>query len=294
MGERPMMIRSPICRLTALLTLLCPAAAWGLGTEELGNAPLSPANYTKWPGLVNVVNDPTRVYQFWVNGNENCYYTGSTDELNQTLASFAAAELEAHEVVLRPGPGTVKSFDGTKEFTIHWHLQIFGGIAGHLTTRDKGDQVWPVHPRLTIYTGSDIDLAKLKIPKEIKLVGLPELSKRARNGIASTDKTVRGWSAGVIAELDPYDKKNLAAVEKLLADEDDWVRLNAAGSIPRFGKPAATALPALKECLARPDKSLQERAQKAIDEIQEAADDAEKRKVYAEALAAIEKFLYAP
>jgi hypothetical protein len=277
--------------LLLLATLLLPGTAFGLGEETLGNAPLSEANYKDWPGLAAVVNDPARVYQSWVNGNENCYYTGTTAELNQALANIAAAELKVHEVVLRPGPGSVKNFDGTSEFTVNWHLHIFGGIAKHLTTLERGDQVWPVHPRLTIYVGGDVDLAKIEMPKGVKLIGLPELSARARKGIESKDKTVRGWSAGVIAEIDPHNKENLAAIAKLLGDDDDWVRLNAASSISQFGRQASSAVPALKECLKRDDKNLQERAQKAIEEIEAAPDTSEKQREHAAALERIERFI---
>lgn len=276
----------------AWMLLAAPAAtAWGLGTEELGNKPLSPANYVNWPGLVQVVNDPTRVYQFWVNGNENCYYTGNTDELNAALKNFAAADLKVHEVVLRPGPGSVKSFDQKSEFTVNWHLQIFAGIAGHQTTLDQGDQVWPKHPRLTVYVGGDIELAKIELPDNVKLVGLPELSARARKGIESSDKSVRGWSAGVIASIDPYDKQNQAAVEKLLKDDDDWVRLNAAGAISLFGRQAASAVPLLKDCLQRDHEQLRDRAAKAIETIESAPDRADKAREHATAVERIERLI---
>ena len=119
------------------------------------------------------------------------------------------------------------------------------GIAGHLTTLEKGDQVWNKHPRLTIHVGSDIDLAKLEIPAGREaLLNVSDLSARVRQGTESKDKTVRGWCAGVIAHLDARDAKNQAAIEGLLKDDDDWVRLNAAGSIPLFGAKAKSAIPA--------------------------------------------------
>jgi hypothetical protein len=279
-------------RLAAALSLtLLPGVAHALGTEELGNKPLSEANYTAWPGLAAVVNDPVRVYQYWVNGNENCYYTGNAEECNQTLANFAAATLKEHEVVLRPGPGSVKTFDRKSEFTVNWHLQIFGGIAGHMTTLERGADVWPKHPRLTIYIGGDIDLDKLAIPKNVTLVGLKELGARARRGIESDDKSVRGWSAGVIASIDPHDKENLAAVEKLLKDDDNWVRLNAAGAISMFGHPARSAIPLLKDCQERGDEQLQKRAAESIEKIEAAQPNVAEEAAHREAVAAIERFI---
>lgn len=275
----------------ALMALSVPTKVWALGEEQIGNEPLSDANYAKWPGLVEVVNDKARVYYSWVNGNENFYYFGTIDELNAALQNFAKADLKEHEVVLRPDAGKVGSFQGENKFTFQWHLQIMDGIAGHLTTRDKGDLVWNKHPRLTIHVGSDIDLAKLEIPKGVKLLDVTELSAQAREGTESKDKTVRGWCAGVIAHLDPHDTENQAAIESLLKDEDDWVRLNAAGSIPLFGAKAKSALPALKECLERKDEGLKASAQKAIETIESAKEDQEADKRHAESLDRIKRFI---
>ncbi|HEX5102948.1 MAG TPA: HEAT repeat domain-containing protein [Pirellulaceae bacterium] len=274
-----------------LLAVLAPARAWALGEEQVGNEPLSAANYVKWPGLAEVVNDRARAYYFWVNGNENFYYVGSVAELNAALKNFAAAELKEHEVLLRPDTGTVQSFQGDNKFTFNWHLQIMDGIAGHLTTLEKGDQVWNKHPRLTIHVSGDVALDKLDIPKGVKLLTVSDLSARARQGIESKDKTVRGWCAGVIADLNPRDAENQAALEKLLADEDDWVRLNAAGSIPLFGTKAKSALPALKGCLERKDEGLKTRAQKAIETIESAQEDAAADRAHAETMERIKKFV---
>jgi hypothetical protein len=262
-----------------------------LGEEQIGNEPLSAANYEKWPGLVDVVNDKARVYYSWVNGNENFYYFGTIAELNVALQNFAKADLKEHEVVIRPDAGKVGSFQGENKFTFQWHLQIFDGIAGHLTTLEKGYLVWNKHPRLTIHVGSDIDLAKLEIPKGVTLLDVTELSTRARQGTESKDKTVRGWCAGVIAHLDPRDADNQAAIEGLLKDEDDWVRLNAAGSIPLFGAKAKSALPALKKCLESKDEGLKTSAQKAIESIESAQADPEADQKRAAELDRIRKFI---
>jgi hypothetical protein len=266
--------------------------AWGLGEEQVGNAPLNEANYTAWKGLVDVVNDPARVYYSWVNGNENFHFAGDTEKLNAALKKFAAAEVEVKEVVLKPAPGETTSFHGERH-AFNWHLQIFGGIAAHMTTRDQGDQVWNKHPRLTVYVGGPIDLAKIEVPKEVKLVSIDELSARARKGITSTHQDVRGWSAGVIAHHDSFSAENLAAIEKLLADDKDWVRLNAAGAIVLFGAKAKPALPALKACLERKDEGLKTRAAESIEKIEAAQPDPEREREHAAAVAKIKAFVEA-
>ena len=275
------------------MALATPSRLWALGDEQVGNDPLSAANYAKWPGLVDLVNDKARAYYSWVNGNENFYYVGSIDELNAALKNFAKADLKEHEVVLRPDAGKVQSFQGENKFTFNWHLQIFDGIAGHLTTLEKGDLVWNKHPRLTIHVGDTIDLAKLEIPKGVTLLDVSELSARARQGTDSKDKTVRGWCAGVIAHLDARDANNQAAIEKLLKDDDDWVRLNAAGSISLFGVKAKSAIPALKECLESKDEGLKTSAQKSIDAIQAAKEDAAAERQHADTAEKIKKFVSA-
>jgi hypothetical protein len=274
-----------------LVLLLTPARLWALGEEQIGNEPLSAANYAKWPGLAEVVNDKARVYYSWVNGNENFYYFGTIDELNAALKNFAKADLKEHEVVLRPDAGKVKNFQGENQFTFQWHLQIMDGIAGHLTTQEKGDLVWNKHPRFTIHVGGDVDLAKLEIPKGVTLLDVSDLSARARQGTESKDKTVRGWCAGVIAHLDSRDAKNQAAIEGLLKDDDDWVRLSAAGSIPLFGAKAKSAIPALKSCLESKDENLKTRAQEAINTIEAAQEDAVGEREHAAASERISKFV---
>jgi hypothetical protein len=280
------------CALSAVsIVLFAPAPVLALGEEQVGNDPLPAASYAKWPGLVEVVNDKARAYYSWVNGNENFYYVGTVEELNAALQNFAKADLKEHEVVLRPDAGTVKSFQGDNQFTFQWHLQIFDGIAAHLLSLEKGDLVWAKHPRLTIHVGKEIDLAKLEIPKGVTLLDVTDLSAHARQGTESKDKTVRGWCAGVIAHLDPRDAKNQAAIEGLLKDDDDWVRLNAAGCIALFGAKARSALPALKECLESKDENLKTSAQNAIDAIESAKEDAAAEREHVEASERIRKFI---
>lgn len=277
-----------------LALLVVPTArCLALGEEQFGNEPLTETNYAAWKGLAEVVNDKSRVYYNWINGNENCYYAGGIDQLNAVLKKFAAADLAEHEVVLRPDAGVAGSFDEAKKTSFNWHLQIFGGIAAHLTTLDKGDLVWPKHPRLTIHATGEFDLAKLEVPQGIKLLTSEDLGVRARQGIESKAQNVRGWSAGVVAQLDSHDPANLAAVAKLLADDNDWVRLNAAGSIGLFGQQAKSAIPALKNCLERPDESLKTAAKQAIETIESAPDRTEEAQAHAAGLKKIKEFIAA-
>jgi hypothetical protein len=153
--------------------------AWALGTEESGNEPIAEANYTDWKGLAAVVNDKSRIYQNWVNGNEHFFYSGKAKELNAVLATFAKVEVENHVVVLRNGPATTKSFQGTV-IPYKWQLHLVGGIAKVKAVDDVEDLDWQKDPVLTIYLGDGIDLKSLELPEGVRLAVRKEDEKQKR------------------------------------------------------------------------------------------------------------------
>ncbi len=263
------------CLVLATVALCLPSRVWALGEEGFGNAPLNELNYRDWPGIMPLVNHPSRVYFTWVNGNEHLYYRGDAAALNDFLRKFAAREAKRHEVILRPGPGVVKSFNGEKTIAFTWNLHVQGGISRATTRLDLASLVWPTDPELTICVDRDLDLVKLEIPDKATLVTTAELGRRYREAIAkSSDTTVRGWGAGQLARIDPYSHQNMAAIAKLLDDKDNWVRLNAAGVLAVFGKKAAPLVPKLRESLGSGYKPLAEAAQRTIAAIKKAPDTA--------------------
>jgi hypothetical protein len=263
------------CLVFLALACCLPSSAWALGEEHFGNAPLNELNYRDWEGIMPLVNHPSRVYHTWVNGNEHFYYRGDLAALNDALRAFAAREAKLHEVVLRPGPGVVKSFNGVKTIPFGWNLHIQGGISRSTTRLHLASLIWPNDPVLTIYVDRDFDLGKLEIPDKVSLVTTPELGRRHREAIAkSSDTTVRGWGAGLLARIDSYSTENMAAIAKLLDDKDNWVRLNAAGALAVFGKKAAPLVPKLRESLISNDKHLAEAAQRTVATIEQAAETA--------------------
>ena len=262
----------PIRLTIAVLTLCLTSKAWPMGTEDFGDSPLSEMNYKDWPDIMPLLKSQTRVYHSWVNGNEQFYYQGDTKSVNNALQKFVAVKTEVRQALLRPGHGIVHSFNGIKVIRYNWNLDIGGGICQHLTTLDQGEKIWSKTPTMTICVGDDITLEKIEIPKGVSIVELADLSRRCRKALASNDKTVRGWGAGHLAWLDPYSVENLTSITKLLKDEDDWVRLNAAGAMATFGKKAESVLPILREMLATQNKQLKARIEKTIQEIQQAKD----------------------
>jgi hypothetical protein len=284
------------CVAALLLPLAWPAVAWAAGQEQFGSAPLLAANYPEWPRVVALVNDPARVYHWWVNGNEQCYYRGDTAALNAALANFARVGAEVHEVVIRPGPGRTRSFHG-KPVEFGWMLHLVGGISRHQTTLDRGPLVWSRHPMLHVFVVDDIRLDQLQVPEGVRLIGLGELKRRNVEALGSSDQTVRGWGAGHLAELDPYDERSASAIAKLLDDPDDWVRASAVSALASLGATAKSSLPALEGARAfrsGPYKEQYEkRTTKAVEEIRGAKADSAGEKSHREALRRIEEFLAA-
>jgi hypothetical protein len=260
------------CLTFAVLALCLPGKARALATEDFGNAPTSELNYKDWPGIMPVVSHSSRVYHWWCNGNEQFYYRGDTAALNDALKKFAASKANVHEVLLQPGPGIARSFRG-KTIPYDWNLHIIGGIARqHKKALPQADKVWSESPTMAVCIGGDITLEKIEIPEGVSIIDLDGLSRRCREGLSSKDKTARGWGAGELAGIDPYSDENLAAIAKLLKDEDEWVQQNAVGAVTRFGKKAESVLPVLREMLATQNKQLKDCVEKAIEQIQQAKD----------------------
>lgn len=277
--------------LFALTLLALPRGASALAMETFADQPINEGNYKEWPGLFPALDQESRVYSIWVNGHETLYYSGNTAALHTALLRLAAAGDLKSEVVLRPGPKTVKSLRGEKSFDCDWEFDLMGGISAHLMTRDKGELVWSKTPVLTIYTGGRIDFSKLDIPKSLKVTRLTAIKNRVKQGLTSKDQTVRGWGCGVLASLDPYDMESVKTLTGVLSDPVEWVRLNAVGSLETFGKKAESALPALRENLNSKDKSLKEAAARAIATIEAAQENRAAEKSFVDSMLRIDHFL---
>lgn len=275
-----------------MVALATCGSASALGTEELGNKPLNDANYTSWPGIMPVVNHPSRVYQQWVNGNELLFYAGDMTALNDTLQKFSRTGCKPLEVVLRPGPGVARTF-AQKPVSCQWRLQLMSRVSGYLLSRDRGKEVWPDHPVLTVYVGNGIELEKLVLPAGMQVTSLTTAKLRALGGFKSTDKTVRGWTAGQLVALDPYDEGSRDAIAAMLKDDDNWVRLNAAHSLVAFGKKALPVLPQLRDALATDDAMLREAVRKTIQEIEKAEGREALERSHNELSAQIDQFVAA-
>jgi hypothetical protein len=264
--------------------------AWALGTEDFGNKPLYEDDYGDWKGIMPVINHPNRVYHRWVNGGEGFYFRGNTKAFNDCLSKFAALDADVREVVIRPGPATTQTFDGNM-VSYDWQLELIGGISKHMTTLDRGSNIWSKWPTLTVLISNGIELKKIRIPEGVHVIELRDLKKRYREALLSKDKTVRGWGAGRLARLDPYDKQSIETIGGLLSDEDDWVRLNAVIALSVFGSKAQSMLPSLRECLTTNNESLRKQIEQTIPKIENARDTTQAEKQHGILLAEITKFV---
>src|ERR1700678_4556702 len=91
--------------LLTTLVLAFPSVVLALGQESFGNTPV--ANQPEWvKGVLDVVNQESRVYSMWVNGNENFFYRGNAQALNEALKKYRAVETGgARRLILLPGTG---------------------------------------------------------------------------------------------------------------------------------------------------------------------------------------------
>lgn len=275
------------------LVLLCSpnSLIWAAGTEDFGNKPLSEFDYGDWKGIMPVINHSNRVYHRWVNGGEGFYFRGNTQALNNYLRQFAAIDAGVREVVIRPGPATTWTFRGDY-VPYDWELELIGGISKHMTTLDRGSNIWSKWPTLAVFIGKGIELKKIRIPEGVRVIELRDLKKRHREALLSKDKTVRGWGAGCLARLDPYDKQSLATIAELLNDKDDWVRLNALVALSEFGSKAQSMLASLRGCLEATDNErLRKRVEQTIHKIENAKDTTQAEKQHGILLAEIAKFV---
>lgn len=279
-----------LCMSLVLASLLA-GPAWSMGTEELGNKPLSGANYKAWPGVIDVINDSHRVYQRWVNGNEMFFFQGDTEALNQALENLAKVKTDKVEVVLRVGPGQTTNFSGNKKIDFGWRLHLIGGIAAAMRREDQGELIWARHPVLSIYVGEKISLDTLKIPAKITVSHIGQLQQRYAKAMnESESKMVRGWACGEIAALDPFNSAAMYRIAKMLTDEDPWVRLNAASAIARYGAKAKPALKALRAAAEGDDEKLSKQAKASIEKIKAAKPDAEAEARHVDVVKAITRF----
>lgn len=163
-------------RYVALVMLVMLSVAWpgyGMGQEAWG--PDSDRGHptteqTDWPtGIAEVPRHDSRVYSWWVNGNEHFFFDANPDEVNELIGRFSKARMRDYEIWLKPGKGETKSFD-RKTVGYNVELQIVAGIVGYVKKEEAPAETH--EPVLTVYVDPDGDgglLDELRIPDNIIL-----------------------------------------------------------------------------------------------------------------------------
>jgi len=242
--------------------------ALGLAMETMGSdQPV--AEQVDWAeGVIDVVDLPSRVYSRWVNGNESFYYRGATEDLNATLRNFAAVKADVREVILRPGPGEARTWDGLR-VPCDWRVHVPSGIYLAMAKEEKGTRVFTKHATMTVFvSGGNIELEKLQIPAGVTVLELKDLVERYLAGLKSKDHDVRGQAAYLLGEMGPYVEEVILPLVEALKDENEYVRRCAAIGVGRMGARALAALPTLRQGLQDEDEHVREAFREAIAKIE--------------------------
>ncbi len=215
-------------RVTTILIALgaLNSPAWARGEESFGNSRVSPANYREWPGMARIIDDTHRVYRSWVNGDEHFYFQGDTQALNDSLKAFSAMESPVHEVILRTGHATARTFHGD-QVPYDWVLHIAGGIARHGRRDKTGKQVLDNYPTLTVYVNDNtIDLETIRVPANVAVLGPDALRTHNLAGVKSKSILVSYGNS----PLNPLDYRDWRGIIPVLDDPHRvytrWVNSN--------------------------------------------------------------------
>jgi hypothetical protein len=265
--------------------------AHGAATVTWGNEPMPAPNYTDWPNIMPVINHRSRVYAWWVNGNEMFYFRGDNDALNAALRDFAKVGTDQRIVVLRPGPDAAGTLDQKETVPYDWNLHLMGGIAKAMVGRHGGPTPWDAWPTVTIRIGGNVALEKIEMAKGVKVMHAGDMAAVLRERLKSENAQVRGYAALELPDIAPYNADDARAVAALLETDDDWQLQMAASSLSRYGHLAKFALPKLREGLKHEKEHVRKRFTEVIETIENAKHDAEAEKAHRESVQRIDTFV---
>ncbi|MCA9043287.1 MAG: hypothetical protein KDA69_03145 [Planctomycetaceae bacterium] len=188
--------------MTILALVLLSRSSFGLLESKSGNAPLAAANYTDWPGLVDAINDESRVFTVWCNGGETFDYAGDIDALNRVLAAFGKTKVPKLEVVVIPSVDELIPPENPRQ-KVDWRVEICGGIVQHMVIAQELEPAWNLHPTLTVYASSDLDLKAIRIPENVVVTQRDEIRTRLQDAAQSDNKTKADRAKQLLKILEP-------------------------------------------------------------------------------------------
>jgi hypothetical protein len=288
------MIKAKQTALLLAMIFLTTATARGEGSEGFADQPVARFGGAG-PETIVMSERKDRLYWREVNGDLEIAYSGGIAAANAALKDFADAKGKGRDVILRPGPGRVTTFEGgiiKCDFTFHAPGQLGLVMLGAAKTK-SGEPIFEAEPTMTIYIGEAVPLAKLKIPAGLRVLdlgdlrdhfvaglseGIPEpasavIEKLTPEGRMAKTKaiTVRAQSAYQLGTLGPIAAEAVPPLRLALKDSESYVRLCAISALGQLGTAASKAVPDL-EALSNSTKQDQEKTSiiKAIDDIKNA------------------------
>ena len=134
-----------------IVSLLSTSSVWSLGEETIGNKPVHAQ--PQWPqNILPVINDSSRVYRRWINGNEEFFFVADQAAVNRILAAFAEVKIDKREFILRPDSGEARTFD-RRSILCNVKIRVPSGIYLHQAKRTANDEVYCSYPQLVLYLG---------------------------------------------------------------------------------------------------------------------------------------------
>lgn len=145
-----------------------PRTGWGMAMEQVGpdcDQPHPTVAQPGWPaGILDILGHPSRVYSFWVNGNETFYFQSKPAEMQELILAYSRLHLRDHVLFVQAGPKDTGTF---KKDRIGYNLQfhLLDGIALAMTRQEDPGNTH--EPTLTILVDPVADatwLRSLELP----------------------------------------------------------------------------------------------------------------------------------
>ncbi|MBC8876577.1 MAG: hypothetical protein H8E44_44685 [Planctomycetes bacterium] len=197
----------------------------GMGQERFGPALEHISRSSDWPnGVEDVLRHPSCVYWNWVNGNEHAYYGGGIGTINQLIDAFAQVDLARHDVILRPGSPSARSFQGQlTPYTVEFHVPA--GLYFHHAREHAQTGLYPLTPRLIVNIGQDHaeQLDELKIPANVTLRAMTHPIEAAVAQLGAGDRSLCLRAISVLGESGDSSAPITTALEKALQEPDEYV-----------------------------------------------------------------------
>ena len=131
--------------------------AHGMAEEQFGPKPDAYAQPDSPSGMVDLLRHPSRVYSFWVNGNETFYYNATPKQIEELVAMYSKLRLRDHVVVIEDD-APLRSSLKKEKIDYNVSLQVVDGIALWHARRQLAegkDTGLPLSPVLSIYQQQD-------------------------------------------------------------------------------------------------------------------------------------------